>query len=187
MAGAPVSSTCNQCDAPIEWALTPKGKWIPLDPEEDIFGTVAVNSFGPEPTCRFLQPGQEPWDTESLRVKHFDTCGKPRPQVPEPQPPVDLGPAYTEDKVDAEKLAWLNGLTDAQFLYAFIAYAPTPSAYLVARNLRLVEIARKLEARSDQEPVGVDPGGSGLHAQGQRILDPVLDPDDPDLDSDWLD
>ena len=147
MAGL-VSSTCNKCDAPIEWAITPRGKSIPLDPEEDIFGTVAVDSFsGPEPTCRFLRPGQEPRDHETLRVKHFDTCGKPRPPPAPPQEPVILGPAYYEDKVDAEKLAWLSGLTDAQFLYAFIAYAPNPSQYLVARNLRLVEIAQQLEKR----------------------------------------
>lgn len=150
-------STCNKCDAEIIWARTPRGKMIPLDPEEDIFGTVAVNNFESEPIARFLRPGQEPAGHEALHVKHFDTCDpdhkRPKP-VRVPTPPIVWGAAYTEDKVEADKVAWLNGLSDDEFLAAFIAYSPTPSRYLTARNLRLIELMRKLAPHLKAVPDG---------------------------------
>ena len=57
-------SRCRSCEAPIEWALTPKGARIPLDVGIRSDGNIVVD----DGVARVVPAG------EGDRVSHFATC-----------------------------------------------------------------------------------------------------------------
>ena len=76
------TSSCGTCKAPILWARTVAsetgtgGKPMPLDPEPNDKGNVAVRQTGPgRYVARVLKDG-ESHDTyaEKLHMPHFATC-----------------------------------------------------------------------------------------------------------------
>lgn len=73
-------SRCRSCNAPIRWALTEKGKRIPLDSEAvepiDPRGLFVLrNVFGAGPTAIAATP--ESFPGEPLYRAHFVTCDHP--------------------------------------------------------------------------------------------------------------
>jgi hypothetical protein len=61
----PMSSHCRSCGAEIEWAVTPKGRRIPLDPGTRDDGNIQVDAWG---TAWVVGA----WQGD--RVSHFATC-----------------------------------------------------------------------------------------------------------------
>lgn len=64
-----MADRCRSCDAPIEWAYTPKGSRIPLDPGSHPDGNINV---GPDGIARVVGPGN------GVRISHFATCPNSR-------------------------------------------------------------------------------------------------------------
>ncbi len=59
--------TCRYCGRPILWFEKPTGGWVPLDPDPDPLGTVAVRDGENVPADT---PGAKRYR------KHFGTCEK---------------------------------------------------------------------------------------------------------------
>lgn len=76
--------TCQSCGARILWAVTPSGKFMPLNPEPDrAKGNVQLvdNPGGRAPIARVVASGglfdeqkQDAWGAGELYVSHFTTC-----------------------------------------------------------------------------------------------------------------
>lgn len=66
---------CRGCGAEMRWALTDKGKGIPLDPEPVADGNLVLDSEAADgrPVVRYVRKGE---DTGILPryVAHFATC-----------------------------------------------------------------------------------------------------------------
>jgi hypothetical protein len=61
---------CKSCGAPIVWAVSSKGRALPLDPEPSPKGNLSLDS-GTPPKARVVQPhGLE----GPLYTSHFATC-----------------------------------------------------------------------------------------------------------------
>lgn len=67
-------ATCKSCGAPIRFVKTPKGKWMPVDPQrvttEDIDGDTIVTDDGE------ILKGKEAASTVGY-VPHWLTCVSP--------------------------------------------------------------------------------------------------------------
>jgi hypothetical protein len=96
-------SSCRECDRPIRWAITERGKRMPLDPEpttDPVTGTAAVHQMDGDLHVRILgknSPGL--FDGEWRMVPHFGTCPARkghRPAVP-PPPPAQPALVYPDD------------------------------------------------------------------------------------------
>jgi hypothetical protein len=85
---------CGRCGLPIAWARTlagpngPGGKAMPLDPEENPAGNVAVRNLGdrwhPRLVARVLGKDDTLDEVAEIRaMPHFATC---QPTLPEPPP-----------------------------------------------------------------------------------------------------
>lgn len=74
-----MSDGCRSCAAPIAWAVTVKGRRMPLDRDPVADGNVTVDGplDGPSPPMATVHPaGQVPLDDgDGARyVSHFATC-----------------------------------------------------------------------------------------------------------------
>lgn len=69
-------TTCKWCPAPITWALTAKGHRMPLNPDVDPSGNVAVTEpQGNAPRrARVLRAGETALEGEWLTTSHHSTC-----------------------------------------------------------------------------------------------------------------
>ncbi len=72
---------CRTCGAPMEWAITARGKPIPLDPEPvengniEKTGEFALTRFGDEaPVVRYVDDEQPDLFEQDRFVTHFATC-----------------------------------------------------------------------------------------------------------------
>lgn len=65
---------CRSCKAPIIWALTPRGKRIPLEPNPN--GNIVLDRipFTGDLGATFLHPGQTVDEDHIRYVAHFATC-----------------------------------------------------------------------------------------------------------------
>lgn len=65
-------TTCRSCQAPIRWALTSKGRRIPLDPTPSPAGNLAFDLTEEEGASfvRVVPVGSRP----TLYTSHFATC-----------------------------------------------------------------------------------------------------------------
>lgn len=74
-----MADTCRSCNAPILWAVTPKGKRAPLDAEPTKEGNIRLEERGPgaTPIAHYLS-GLELLAAqkagELLHLSHFATC-----------------------------------------------------------------------------------------------------------------
>lgn len=59
---------CRGCGKPIVWAVTPKGKPIPLDPRAPVYTVAIVKG---EQQCSRATDPELRW---ALMVSHFATC-----------------------------------------------------------------------------------------------------------------
>lgn len=67
-------STCNSCHKPIKWALTEKGKRMPVDHEPSFDGNLVFTgkTVKGSPVVHYLRKGET---THQQRFKsHFATC-----------------------------------------------------------------------------------------------------------------
>lgn len=73
-----MTATCVSCGAPILWAVTDKGKRIPLDLEPVPLGNVAVSAdsgFPSAPPMAKVWGNRHEWPPRKPRyVSHFSTC-----------------------------------------------------------------------------------------------------------------
>lgn len=71
-------ATCRApgCGKPLTWGMTSKGKQMPLDPDVNPSGNVAVTEpQGDRPrTVRVLKAGERPTAGEWLTTSHHATC-----------------------------------------------------------------------------------------------------------------
>ncbi len=77
----PQRAACSACKAPIYWALTDSGKWMPVDVEINELGNVVLdNNPGQQaPLARVLGKRslfdpEQPWSQGERRHSHFTTC-----------------------------------------------------------------------------------------------------------------
>lgn len=86
------TSTCNGCQATVVWAITvagpngPGGKFMPLDPAEDLAGNVAVTAPHRGRLLARVLGKDEDVDRphEYVANTHFATCpARAKPSVPE--------------------------------------------------------------------------------------------------------
>jgi hypothetical protein len=59
-----VAELCKTCGAPIDWAITEKGRRIPLDVDSHPKANVIVD----DGIARIVEPG------DGVRISHFATC-----------------------------------------------------------------------------------------------------------------
>lgn len=64
-------SACRSCGAPLRWAVTAKGRRLPLDPEPAATGNVVVDATG---AARVLSPLEPRPADVPLYLSHFATC-----------------------------------------------------------------------------------------------------------------
>lgn len=74
-----MADTCRSCNAPILWAITPKGRRMPLDPEPTPEGNLRLTPIpdrtplvGKPLTGEDLEAAQA--SGEPLHTSHFATC-----------------------------------------------------------------------------------------------------------------
>ena len=77
-------TTCKSCGAPVEWAKTEAGRWMPIDPEPVPGGNLAIDRSSWPPVATVMGPGEgaaqlalgaEDGEGELLaHVSHFATC-----------------------------------------------------------------------------------------------------------------
>ncbi|HEY9409305.1 MAG TPA: hypothetical protein VIQ30_22770 [Pseudonocardia sp.] len=83
---------CALCGRPVLWALTTRGRRMPLDPAADATGNTAVHRDGAGTLrARVLSkdyPAADAWET--LLVPHFATCPKADRVRTPPAAPVSL-------------------------------------------------------------------------------------------------
>jgi hypothetical protein len=82
----PEPAKCKSCGAPVEWVLTEKGKWMPVDFQRALTGNILLSqrAVGQPATAiyqsaeeietlkRQAQARGEAW--QGLFVSHFATC-----------------------------------------------------------------------------------------------------------------
>lgn len=67
-----MATTCRSCGAPIRWALTEKGKRMPLNVPADPAGTVIITGTnGTEYTCAVVRTNAVPGERWT---SHYATC-----------------------------------------------------------------------------------------------------------------
>lgn len=72
------ATTCKRCGQRVNWAITRKGKRMPVDPQPDPEGNLAVHRDGKgEFRARVLVDGEEPAGYERRCMPHFATCPPP--------------------------------------------------------------------------------------------------------------
>lgn len=82
-------AACAGCGKPILWAVTDNAKRMPLDPEPDPDGNVAVwQDTGRR--CRVLLKGEQPTAYERLYMPHWATCTNPPQKRRKPATPATL-------------------------------------------------------------------------------------------------
>lgn len=67
-------ATCRSCGAPIEWALTAKGRRMPVDLEPAAAGLLLVHDGRVEHADR----APADWPRSPRRTSHFATCPNAR-------------------------------------------------------------------------------------------------------------
>jgi hypothetical protein len=73
------SATCKHCDRPVIWAVSSRGRNIPLDPNPRATGIYVLEATGTDERGRVvfrtrLASGADPLDKRY--ACHFDTCPK---------------------------------------------------------------------------------------------------------------
>jgi hypothetical protein len=65
-------SKCRSCDAEIIWAVTSKGKRMPVDAEPSESGNVELDRSGRVPLA--IVHAQPPMEATNLHMAHHATC-----------------------------------------------------------------------------------------------------------------
>lgn len=68
-------TTCSTCERPILWALSERGKPIPIDPQPRADGNIVLRALGgvEDRVAHVLKP-DETASAEPRYVSHFATC-----------------------------------------------------------------------------------------------------------------
>jgi hypothetical protein len=69
-----MSDRCRSCHAPITWAVTGKGRRMPLDPQPVAEGNIRLEPIPGRSTPLAIVMGKGEATTRSGYVSHFATC-----------------------------------------------------------------------------------------------------------------
>jgi len=72
-----MADTCKSCNAPIVWAITPKGKRAPIDAEPSDKGNIRIQTDAAAPIAHYLSEielAAARASGERLHLSHFVTC-----------------------------------------------------------------------------------------------------------------
>jgi hypothetical protein len=94
--------TCRGCGGPIRWTRTENNRAMPIDPDPDPDGNVAVLHTPEGFRSRVLRRGEDPLPGEAVHQSHFATCPVRAPQNP---PPVPAGVVSLSRHRDAKRRA----------------------------------------------------------------------------------
>lgn len=68
-------STCRSCHAPVVWAVTTRGKRIPLDPAPVEHGNIVLGVSGRSDPIAIVVPAEQILLADGPRfISHFATC-----------------------------------------------------------------------------------------------------------------
>jgi len=69
------TTACRSCGKPVVFAITDKGKEMPLDAEPSDDGTLKLYRFGSgEVRCSVVKPDHLRYGRKDLRKSHFASC-----------------------------------------------------------------------------------------------------------------